>query len=87
MFGGLLADFGLGSTFRKLGVQYENVTPGKLAPGSLHGLWEWKNRVFLEEYYIFYVAIPPEEEFEHYEYDRYETTTCYYYLLLEILLY
>ena len=31
------------------------------------------------------VAIPLWDEFEHYEYGRYETTTCYY-LLLEILL-
>ncbi len=55
--------------------------PQKLPSRRLQALWEWKNRVLLEEYYIFNVVIPL-EEFEHYEYDRYETTTCYYYLLV-----
>ena len=35
----------------------------KLDSRRLQTLWEWKNRVLLEECYIFYVAIPPEEEF------------------------
>ena len=30
----------------------------KLPLGRLQTLWEWKNRVLLEEYYIFNVAIP-----------------------------
>ena len=33
-------------------------------PTSLRTLWEWKNRVFLEEYYIFNEATPPEGESE-----------------------
>jgi hypothetical protein len=32
----------------------------KLPLGRLQTPWEWKNRVLLEEYYIFNVAIPPE---------------------------
>ena len=34
----------------------------KLDSRSLQTLWEWKNRVLLEEYYIFNGAIPPEDE-------------------------
>ncbi len=34
----------------------------KLDSGSLQTLWEWKNRVLLEEYYIFNLAIPLEVE-------------------------
>ena len=34
----------------------------KLPPGGLQTLWEWKNRVLLEEYYIFNVVIPLEVE-------------------------
>ncbi len=37
-------------------------TPDRLDSRSLETLWEWKNRVILEEYYIFNVAIPPEVE-------------------------
>ena len=33
-------------------------SPQKLPSGRLQTLWEWKNRVPLEEYYIFNVAIP-----------------------------
>ena len=36
----------------------------KLPPRGLQPLWEWKNRVLLEEYYIFNVAIPLEVERE-----------------------
>ena len=36
----------------------------KLPSRSLQTLWEWKNRVLLEEYYIFNVAIPLEVERE-----------------------
>ena len=36
----------------------------KLDSGRLQTLWEWKNRVLLEEYYTFNEAIPPEERFE-----------------------
>ena len=43
-------------------VQYENVTPGELDSRSLQTLWEWKNRVLLEEHHIFNVVIPPEVE-------------------------
>jgi hypothetical protein len=32
-------------------------TPDRLDSRSLQSLWEWKNRVLLEEYYIFNVAI------------------------------
>ena len=32
--------------------------PQQLPPRRLQTLWEWKNRVLLEEYYIFNVAIP-----------------------------
>ena len=34
----------------------------KLGSGSLRTLWEWKNRVLLEEYYTFDLVIPPEDE-------------------------
>ena len=37
-------------------------TPDRLDSRSLQTLWEWKNRVLLEEYYIFNVAIPLEVE-------------------------
>ena len=37
-------------------------TPDRLDSRSLETLWEWKNRVLLEEYYIFNVAIPLEVE-------------------------
>ena len=37
-------------------------TPDRLNSRSLETLWEWKNRVLLEEYYIFNVAIPLEVE-------------------------
>jgi hypothetical protein len=37
-------------------------TPGELDSRSLQTLWEWKNRVLLEEYYIFDAAIPLEVE-------------------------
>ena len=37
-------------------------TPDGLDSRSLETLWEWKNRVLLEEYYIFNVAIPLEVE-------------------------
>ena len=30
----------------------------KLPPRRLQTLWEWKNRVLLEEYYMFNVVIP-----------------------------
>ena len=35
-------------------------TPDRLDSRSLETLWEWKNRVLLEEYYIFNAAIPLE---------------------------
>ncbi len=38
--------------------------PQKLPSRRLQTLWEWKNRVLLEEYYIFNVAIPLEVERE-----------------------
>ncbi len=34
----------------------------KLPSRRLQTLWEWKNRVLLEEYYVFNVAIPLEVE-------------------------
>ena len=37
-------------------------TPGELDSRSLQTLWEWKNRVLLEEYCIFNVVIPREVE-------------------------
>ena len=37
-----------------------DVTPDGLDSRSLRTLWECKNRVLLEEYYIFNVAIPLE---------------------------
>ena len=37
-------------------------TPDGLDSRSLQTPWEWKNRVLLEEYYIFNVAIPLEVE-------------------------
>ena len=37
-------------------------TPDGLDSRSLYTLWEWENRVLLEEYYIFNVAIPLEVE-------------------------
>ena len=37
-------------------------TPDRLDSRSLETLWEWKNRVILEEYYIFNAAIPLEVE-------------------------
>ena len=37
-------------------------SPQKLPSRGLQTLWEWKNRVLLEEYYIFNVAIPLEVE-------------------------
>ncbi len=40
----------------------------KLPPGRFQTPWEWKNRVPLEEYSILDVAIPPEDEREHYSY-------------------
>ncbi len=39
-------------------------TPDRLDSRSLETLWEWKNRVLLEEYYIFNVVIPLEVERE-----------------------
>ena len=42
---------------------YENVNLGTFALMSLQTLWEWKNRVLLEEHSIFNEAIPPEDEF------------------------
>ncbi len=39
-------------------------TPDRLDSRSLQTIWEWKNRVLLEEYYIFNVAIPLEVERE-----------------------
>jgi hypothetical protein len=38
--------------------------PQKLPSRGLQTLWEWKNRVLLEEYYIFNAVIPPEVELE-----------------------
>ena len=38
--------------------------PQKLPSRGLQTLWEWKNRVLLEEYYIFNAVIPPEVEGE-----------------------
>ena len=38
-------------------------TPDRLDSRSLETLWEWKNRVLLEEYYMFNVAIPLEVGF------------------------
>ena len=38
--------------------------PQKLPSRGLRTLWEWKNRVLLEEYYIFNVAIPLEVQRE-----------------------
>ncbi len=35
----------------------------KLPLTRLQTLWEWRNRVLLEEHYVFNEAIPPEEEF------------------------
>ncbi len=49
-----------GEASKKVGTRYENVTLGKLAPGRLQTLWEWKNRVLLEECYIFNEVIPLE---------------------------
>jgi hypothetical protein len=37
-------------------------TPDRLDSRSLQTLWEQKNRVLLEEYYIFKVVIPLEVE-------------------------
>ena len=37
-------------------------TPDGLDSRSLQSLWEWENRVLLEEYYIFDVVIPLEVE-------------------------
>jgi hypothetical protein len=37
-------------------------TPERLDSRSLETLREWKNRVLLEQYYIFNVVIPPEVE-------------------------
>jgi hypothetical protein len=37
----------------------------KLPFRRLQTLWEWKNRVLLEEYYIFNAAIPLEVLREH----------------------
>ena len=37
-------------------------TPDGLDSRSLETPWEWKNRVLLEEYYIFNAAIPLEIE-------------------------
>ena len=37
-------------------------TPDRLDSRSLYTLWEWKNRVLLEEYHIFNVVIPLEVE-------------------------
>jgi hypothetical protein len=37
-------------------------TPDGLDSRRLQTLWEWKNRVLLEEYCIFNVAIPLEVE-------------------------
>ena len=34
----------------------------KLPLTRLQTLWEWKNRVLLEEYYTFNLVIPPEDE-------------------------
>ena len=39
-----------------------DVNPQKLPSRGLQTLWEWKNRVLLEEYYIFHEAIPLEVE-------------------------
>ena len=39
-------------------------TPDELDSRSLQALWEWKNRVLLEEYFISNEAIPPEDESE-----------------------
>ena len=39
--------------------------PGRLDSRSLEPLWEWKNRVLLEEYYFCNVVIPPEVESEN----------------------
>jgi len=38
--------------------------PDGLDSRSLRTPWEWKNRVLLEEYYVFNVAIPLEAEWE-----------------------
>ena len=38
-------------------------TPDRLDSRSLHTPWELKNRVLLEEYYIFNLVIPPEDEY------------------------
>jgi len=35
----------------------------KLPLTRLQGLWEWKKRVLLEEYYIFNLVIPREADF------------------------
>ena len=48
-------------------------TPDRLDSRSLQTLWEWKNRVLLEEYYIFDVANPLEVKV---------TTFCYCLLLV-----
>ncbi len=36
----------------------------KLPSRGLQALWEWKNRIILEEFYIFNVVIPLEAEWE-----------------------
>ena len=38
--------------------------PRKLPSGSLRTLFEWKNRIHLDEYFTFNLAIPPEDESE-----------------------
>ena len=49
-------------------------SPQQLPSRRLQTLWEWKNRVLLEEYYIFNVAIPLEVQREQ----SYEPSSHYY---------
>ncbi len=65
-YGGFLLSFFCRDRFQLLTHHFRtfsgDLTPDRLDSRSLRTLWEWKNRIALEEYYILDVVIPRFEE-------------------------
>ena len=52
--------------------------PQKLSPTSLQTLWEYQNRLLLEEYYTIDEVIPPEDDFLKKNMDVIQVVKCEY---------
>ena len=61
VYGGFLLPFFYRARFQLLTSRFSQAS--KTTTTSLQTLWEHWNRLLLEEYYIFNVAIPPEDDF------------------------